>query len=119
MLTSLHIAQLVDLVERKILDMSGEAHADEREIALLKSCRERLLAGRSLSGAHLERLIDLVEIALLRGADEGTSERVRAKLVACRQALLDLAAQRSDVRVIPFPTELLARGPGETREELH
>jgi hypothetical protein len=104
-LPSLQVDQLVQLVERKILDMTGEEMFEKGEIQVLKDCRDILFQKSPLKAKHLEHLIDLVEIRILRAAADGDADAQEfAHLKACRSTLLDLAAERRDVRVIPFPT---------------
>ncbi len=103
-LTSLQIEQLVQLVERKILCMTGEEMAEKSEIQILKDCRDFLRDAKSLAAKHLEHLIDLVEIRILCAAADGDADdREFALLKACRSTLLEIASGRRDVRVIPFP----------------
>lgn len=106
-LSNLHFEMLVELVELKILDMTAGDMAEEKEIAILKNCRELLLSRAQMAGRHIERLIDLVEIRLICGSDEGFDAEEPVVLTNCRAALLDIAAKRMDVKVIPLPENFL------------
>lgn len=107
-LSSTHVNTLTQLVEYKILCMSGADLAEAKEIHLLQSCRDKLQEAGTLNSKHLERLIDLVEIRILCAATEGDGDpKEFATLKACREALLEDAAARPDVTVIPFPEVFL------------
>ena len=104
-LTSLQINLLIRLVERKILCMMDDEIFEKGEIQRLKDCREHLVNKSTLSAKHLEHVIDLVEIRTLCAAADGDADtREFAQLKACRATLLDIAAERRDVTVVPFPS---------------
>ena len=107
-LSNLHIDLIVELVEVKMLDMAASDMAEAKEIAILKDCRELLRSKARMSGRHIERLIDLVEIRLICGSDEGIGAKESVVLTNCRATLLDVAAKRMDVKVIPLPGHFLA-----------
>ena len=113
-LSGLQIDLLVNLIERKILRMVDGEMFEKAEIQILKDCRDCLKRKDSLSGNQLEHAIDLVEIRILCAAADGdTDGREFAQLKACRAVLLEIAAERRDVRVVPFPSIYLLEDRGE------
>ncbi len=57
----------------------------------------------SLSGSSIEMLVDLVEIKMLRMAEDGPhNRRTIAKLSKCRQELIAIARQIGGVTLVPM-----------------
>jgi len=83
---------------------------EKGEILVLKDCREHLMQKLTLTAKHLEHVIDLVEIHILCAAADASEF---GQLKACRETLLEIAAERRDVTVILFPSPYLLEDANE------